>query len=711
VTWLTALSARRRTAWIVIALAIAVIGLVFASPVPDPAAPDSSSGLSAGVQSVQVEKLQQQLPSADVEPALVVASRTDGGRLTSADTEALNQRIAAVRSMAAGGQVPPAQVSDDGTVSMVIVPLSTAGGDEQTNAEVVALRAALARDLPGDVRIQVTGGPGFVADFTKVFDGADTTLLLVTASVVALLLLITYRSPVLWIIPLLIVGAAEQVTIRLVELVLPRLDLATDGSTTGITSVLVFGAATDYALLLIARYREQLRRCDSRFEAMGTALRRTTGAILASGGTVILAVLTLTLASVESNRALGVAAAIGVAVAVVSALVVLPCALVLGGRGLFWPFVPRVGTAATEGRLWGRLGQVVAARPRLVAGSGLLVLAVLAACVPGVRIGLSETEQFRVKPEAVLGAQTLARAFPAGATAPVAITTVPSKATRVAEVAAAVPGVVSATPGEKTADVAEVDVVLRAEPATEASYTAIQQLRRATAAIPGAEAKVGGSIASDLDVKDAQQRDRDLIIPLILALVALVLVILLRSLLAPLLLMLTVVATYFASLGASWLLFRHVFAFPALDDSVLLLSFLFLVALGVDYNIFLVTRAREEAATAGTRDGMLIALRVTGGVITSAGILLAAVFAVLGVLPLLVLTQIGIIVCVGVLLDTLLVRTVIVPALAFTLGERFWWPNRITPRPAAPRPPEPEEAGPEPAGPDHRPARPAAAQP
>ena len=280
-----------------------------------------------------------------------------------------------------------------------------------------------------------------------------------------------------------------------------------------------------------------------------------------------------------------------------------------------------------------------------------------------------------MKPEAVLGAETLARAFPAGATAPVAIMTTPAAADRVAAVARTVPGVASSTAGERTADLAEVNVVLTAEPGTTASYRAIRELRQATAAIPGAQAMVGGTVAGDLDLKQAQQRDRDLIIPLILVLVALVLVALLRAVLAPVLLMLTVIASYFASLGASWLLFRHWLGFPALDESVLLLSFLFLVALGVDYNIFLVTRAREEATESGTRAGMQTALRVTGGVITSAGILLAAVFAVLGVLPLLVLTQIGIIVCVGVLLDTLLVRTVIVPALAFTLGSAFWWPR------------------------------------
>ena len=314
---------------------------------------------------------------------------------------------------------------------------------------------------------------------------------------------------------------------------------------------------------------------------------------------------------------------------------------------------------------------------------------------------MSETEQFRVKPEAVLGAQTLAKAFPAGTTQPVAVLTNPGTAAAVLAAAKTVDGVASATPGQTAGGVAQVDVVLAAEPGTPASDASVRALRTSVSQVPGSTpgtasaqagstesagpagaagsgALVGGPVAAALDLKDANGRDQRLILPLILLLVGAVLVLLLRSLTAPVLLVATVIASFFASVGGSWLLFDHLLGFPALDSGVLLLAFVFLVALGVDYNIFLVTRAREDAATVGTRAGMLSALSVTGGVITSAGILLAAVFAVLGVLPLITLTQIGVIVCVGVLLDTLLVRTVLVPALAFALDDRFWWPQRPT---------------------------------
>jgi RND superfamily putative drug exporter len=290
----------------------------------------------------------------------------------------------------------------------------------------------------------------------------------------------------------------------------------------------------------------------------------------------------------------------------------------------------------------------------------MALLAALSAGGLGLSTGLSQTEQLRAEPESVTGAQTLAAAFPAGAAEPVAVLTSPNDVPEARRAALAVPGVASARLGPAGADVAQIDVVLAAEPGSDDSFAIIRDLRSTLTGVD-AEAQVGGSEATALDLQDAQERDRRVVIPLVLALVAVVLVALLRSLLAPALLVLTVVASYFASVGASWLLFSTVLGYPALEGGVLLLSFLFLVALGVDYNIFLVTRAREEAARVGTRAGMLTALRVTGGVITSAGILLAAVFAVLGVLPLVTLTQIGIIVCVGVLLDALLVRTVIVP--------------------------------------------------
>ncbi|MFE9190816.1 MMPL family transporter [Micromonospora sp. NPDC007208] len=696
----------RLAAWLTVAAATVVGAAVFATPQPDNPAPVSATGLSAQWQSTQVQRLQDQLPSSEVQPAIVVVSRGDGGTLSEADRATVGARAEGLRRFAVGGQVSPAQVSPDGAVALVAVPLDTAGGQEAVTDTVTQLRATLA-DLPDGLTAEVTGAPAFTADLSSVFDGADVTLLVVTAAVVALLLLITYRSPFLWIVPLVVVAATEQLTLRAVDVIVPGVGInLQQGQVTGIASVLVFGAATDYALLLIARYREELRREEDRFAAMRAALRRTAEPILASGGTVVLGVLTLLLSEQETNRALAVACATGVVFAMLSTLFVLPAVLVLFGRGLFWPFVPRVGGPVREGRLWGRLGAAVQRRPVVVATLATLLLGGLAPGGLGIRTGLSETEQFRAEPEAVTGAQTLARAFPAGSTQPVAVLTTPAAVRAVTDAATAVPGVASARPGDAGAAVAQVDVVLDAEPGTTASDRAIEALRAAVAAVPdsappaaaGADtpsgAIVGGSVAATYDSDEANERDLRLILPIILLLVGAVLVLLLRGLLAPLLLVLTVIASFFASLGAAWLLFDHVLGFPALDSGVLLLAFVFLVALGVDYNIFLVTRAREDARSAGTRAGMLSALRVTGGVITSAGVLLAAVFAVLGVLPLITLTQIGIIVCIGVLLDTLLVRTVLVPALAFLLGDRFWWPGRIARDPvqATPRSPEPVAA-------------------
>jgi RND superfamily putative drug exporter len=686
---ITAVARGRLAAWLTVAAAIVISAAVFGLPKPENPAPVSSTGLSAEWQSTQVERLQERLPSSGVQPAIVVVSRADGQPLTAADRTSVDDISRQAGRFAAGGRTSPPQVSPDGTVALVVVPL-TVGDDQQAAVDQVNSIRSGVQAAAGGLTVQVTGPPAFTTDLTKVFDGADITLLAVTAGVVALLLLITYRSPFLWIVPLVVVAATEQLTLRAVDTIVPAFGInLTEGAVTGIASVLVFGAATDYALLLIARYREELHRTEDRFAAMRHALRRTAEPVLASGGTVTLGVLTLLLSQSETNRALAVACATGVVFAMASALLVLPAALVLFGRRLFWPFVPKVGDAGREGRLWGRLGAGVRRRPVPVLVAGTLVLAALAAGGLGIRTGLSETEQFRVKPEAVAGAETLAKAFPAGTTQPVAVVTAPGAVPAVTAAAKAVPGVASARPGDAGNDVAEVDVVLTAEPGTSASDRTLQALREAVAAVPGSApptvagapaprgAVVGGTVAAAVDTAAADARDLRLILPLILLLVGAVLILLLRGLVAPVLLVLTVIASYFASLGAAWLLFDHVFGFPALDSGVLLLAFVFLVALGVDYNIFLVTRAREDARQVGTRDGMLSALRVTGGVITSAGILLAAVFAVLGVLPLITLTQIGVIVCIGVLLDTLLVRTVLVPALAFLLGDVFWWPGRI----------------------------------
>ena len=668
--------ARRRNAFLLLGLVIVLVGAIFALPKPAPVAALVSSGLPTSYQSAAAELRQESLPSTGVAPAIVVYSHEDGTPLTEADKAAIAARGTALAPLAVGGKVAPAQYSPDGTVAVVAVPLDTSDADSVPK-QVGKVRETAAADLPEGLRAQVTGGPAIITDLTKVFEGADTTLLAATAAVVAVLLLITYRSPWLWLVPLTVVGLAEQVTTKLVALVAPQLGIVVGPEAAGITSVLVFGAATDYALLLIARYRDRLRKEDSRFHAMQVALRRTAEAILASAATVTLALLALLLAQSESLRGIGFSSAVGVVVAMLFGLFVLPAAMVVFGRGLFWPFVPRVGDEPREGRFWGRIGELVQRRPNVVGIGATVVLLVMALGAVGVQVGLSQNEQFRVKPEAVLGSETLASAFPAGSSAPAVVLTNPASVDAVVTAAKAVPGVVSATPGPASADVAQVDVVLSAEPGSEQSYEELRALRDAVGAVPGADAVVGGDTATRLDTKDAALRDAKVIIPIILVIVFTVLVLLLRSFLAPVLLVATVLLTFFAALGASWWTFQHVLGYPALDTSVLLLSFLFLVALGVDYNIFLATRAREEAMTSTTRDGMLTALRATGGVITSAGILLAAVFAVLGVLPLIALAQVGLIVCVGVLLDTLLVRTVLVPALAFIFGERFWWPAHV----------------------------------
>jgi RND superfamily putative drug exporter len=587
--------------------------------------------------------------------------------------------------------VPPVTFSDDGVAAVVTIPMEKYEETSQITERVTALRELMKDGIPSGLQAKLTGPEGFQADIAGVFAGANFTLLAVTASVVILLLLFTYRSPTLWLVPLLVIGSADRMAQILAGTVANWLGITLDGSVTGILSVLVFGAGTDYALLLISRYREELLNYADRREAMAVAWRESFEAIVASSGTVILALLTLSFADLAGTRALGLACAVGIVVALISALFVLPAALVSFGRWIFWPGTPKVGGVnKTDNGVWAKLGRGVNKRPRSVAIVGVLVLGALALGGLNIKIGLSATDQFMKKPEAVAGVELLSKSFPAGTTNPTVVVANKDKLDEVAKAIEGIDGVASVKIAQKTTitptgpvfetltdgTIGKIDVVLDGASRSDEAYQAITDIRSEVKAIDGADAMVGGQDAQALDVKNAYARDAGLIIPMILALVFIVLVLLLRSLVAPILLLLTVVASFFASLGAGWLVFENIFGFPALDLSVYLYSFLFLVALGVDYNIFLVTRAQEESGKLGLKQGMIKALSSTGGVITSAGILLAAVFAVLGVLPLIALTQIGVIVCIGVLLDTLLVRTVIVPALAFIAGERFWWPRK-----------------------------------
>jgi RND superfamily putative drug exporter len=680
----------RKTAWVTL-----LIGLIFAILAFGPLRAASTEltpgvGLPANTESVVVDELISTLPGSDSTAAVIVYAADS--ELTEEQVSWLQGSFDPMAQMLVGGAnekfvefsnlevngskfVPPAAISEDSTTAVITVPLEKTDATEEIATRVEKLRELAKEDAPAGLEVYVTGPEGFSADLSGVFAGADFTLLLSTVIIVAVLLLITYRSPTLWLVPLLVVGVADGMAGQLARQVAALFGITPDGSVTGILSVLVFGAGTNYALLLIARYREELLLHEDRHFAMAKALRGAGPAIIASGSTVTLALLTLSFADLAGNRALGLTCAVGIVIAMIAALGVLPAALVVFGRGLFWPFVPKFGGInKSDSGLWAKLAKGVSKRPVAVSILGVLILGGLASGVSGIQVGLASTDRFLKTPEAVVGQQVLAEAFPAGSTSPTIVVAKSAQAEEVKALVENVDGVASVSIGESNGTITQLNVILDAEGQSEEAYVAINLIRDEVDKATGAEAKVGGLDAQALDVKDAYAHDQLIVIPLILILVFIVLVILLRSFVAPVLLLATVVASFFASMGAGWLIFTSVLGFPALDLSVFLFSFLFLVALGVDYNIFLVTRAKEEAEKVGTRQGMIKALSATGGVITSAGVLLAAVFAVLGVLPLVALAQIGVIVCIGVLLDTLLVRTVIVPALAFMTGKKFWWP-------------------------------------
>lgn len=688
-----------KTAWVtlLIGLIFAVLSFtVFAAEESDVA---PTNGLPDDSEVMVVERALAAMPNSDGTAAVVVFA-TESGEFSDEQATWLVGEFDPMIQMPTGGAnekfleytnaeimgeafVPPATISEDNTTAVVTIPMDEVDEVDDRAERIAEIRSLAKEDLPSGMVTYVTGPEGFQVDLNGVFAGADFTLLLATVIIVIVLLLVTYRSPTLWIVPLLVVGVADGMAGQIGRNVAAFFDIVPDGSVTGILSVLVFGAGTNYALLIIARYREELLLFSDRHEAMARAVKGAGPAIIASGGTVVLALLTLTLAELGGNRALGIVCASGIVVAMISALGVLPAALVVFGRGLFWPFVPRFGGVnKSDTGWWAKLGTGVSKRPITVAVVGVALLGSLALGSTGINIGLSETEQFRVKPEAVIGIEVLAEAFPAGSSAPTQVVTNNDQADAVVSAALTVDRVASAEVINFNDTQSRIDVVLDAEGRSDEAYSAIVDLRAAVSAVPGADALVGGDDATNLAVKQAYERDQLLVIPLILILVFIVLVILLRALLAPILLLSSVVLSFFAAMGAAWLIFENVLGMSGLDFSVFLYSFLFLVALGVDYNIFLVSRAREEsAALAGkvsqpTRQGMIKALGATGGVITSAGVLLAAVFAVLGVLPLLALFQIGIIVGIGVLIDTLLVRTVVVPAAAFIAGDKFWWPRK-----------------------------------
>jgi putative drug exporter of the RND superfamily len=665
-----------RAKWVAVLLATVASGLVLAFGAAPEAASTTATSLPAGAEAARVAALRASWLDSGTAPALGVFTRA-GEQLTEADLAAVTAAQLRVVEQDPQRGGPPAQVADDRAAAMLVVPLPSDLSDEEVATTVEELRGTLRQDLPSGLGVAVTGGPAFSADIGRVFDGADIRLLGATAGVVALLLLVTYRSPWLWLVPLTVVGTGDQVAAKVLAALSRATDIRADGAVTGITSVLVFGAGTNYALLLIARYREELRRTEDRHDAMRAALRSASPAILASSCTVILALLGLGFADDPFITSLGYAGAAGIVTALAFTLLVLPAAMVLFGRRLFWPFVPRPGQQdPTRTGPWSRVGAAVTRRPVVVSAASVAALAVMTLGALGLEVGLRPTEQFLEKPEAVVGQEQLAASFPAGSGDPTVVLTRTIAVPAVTAAVEGVEGVDSVRESASGSGLTELSAVLQADPGSERAFDTVRAIRAAVHEVDDAVALVGGADAEAVDARTTAARDFRVLAPLVLGIVLIVLLLLLRSVVAAIVLVLTVVATYGASMGASWFAFDRWFGFPALDLSTPVLAFLFLVALGVDYNIFLTTRAREEASGGrSARDAIVGALAVTGGVITSAGILLAAVFAVLGVLPLIQLAQIGVIVGFGVLLDTLLVRTVVVPALVTLLGERFWWPS------------------------------------
>ncbi|WP_371779938.1 MMPL family transporter [Streptosporangium subroseum] len=586
-------------------------------------------------------------------PAVVVYVRDSG--ITPAD------RARAEHDLPRLPQVPSA----DGKALLVVRPIDGAD-DKAAYDTLTAIRNQVGQDAPDGLKIVVTGPAAFYVDGADAFLNADLTLLLVTLAAVAVFLLLIYRSPVLWLIPLLAAGLATGVSQGLLYLLVKQTDLVVTSLSLGILTALVFGAGTDYALLLIARYREELRRETDRHLAMATALRATLPVLVASAATVLLGASCLLVVDMRSTASLGPVAAIGVVCAFAAMTTLLPALLLVFGRWVFWPLVPRVGSMERRG-LWSRLGALIGRRPRAVWAVTALALAALCAGLAGARIGIPGTEAYTSPPESIAGQLLLSEHFPGGMSAPIEMIAESGQADRIAST----PGVaqiISATPyGERTRfRVAPAD-----PPESERAERTVLRLRE----IPGA--LVGGQTAQQLDIGLTHRRDLRTVIPLALLVILIVLVVLLRSVLAPLLLAGSVVLSFGSALGAGWLVFDRLLGFPALGLDAILLGFVFLVALGVDYNIFLIHRIREEAGRTGDhRLGVLGGLARTGPVITGAGLVLAATFTALTVLPLVWAVEFGLIVAAGVLIDTFLVRSVLVPALLLDVGERVWWPWR-----------------------------------
>ena len=682
----------RRAKWAVLVFWLIVVAVAgpLSSKLTGAEKNDSSAWLPPKAESTKVLDLQGRFQSPNIFTAVVVYDRPDG--LTSADRAKAAADASQFTHVAGvvSGQVAGPFIAKDGKAIETVVPVNLGSkGWNGASAAATSLRAIATAHANG-LATHIAGPLGSAADSANSFKGIDGILLIATLIVVIVLLLITYRSPVLWLLPVISAGIALTSAEAFIYLLAKHAGLTVNAQSAGILYVLVFGAGTDYALLLTARYREELRRHEDRHEAMALAIRRAGPAIVASAGTVILSLLTLSVAELASTKSLGPVLAIGVAVALLAMMTLLPALLVIFGRWIFWPVKPAYGSAepTTKG-IWANVGRRIAARPRIVWIGTAVVLGAMALGLTGLKAsGLTAAESFTGHhPDSVVGQTVIDQNFPAGAGEPVVVVGNVGQSAQLLAAVRSTPGITDVTPPVTRVGHAWLQGTLTAPPDSQTAFGTIGRVRDAVHAVPGANAMVGGNTAITLDIARAADHDRNVIIPIILVLVFLILGLLLRAVVAPIMLIATVALSFAAALGVSSLFFSHVFSYGNADNSFPLFVFVFLVALGIDYNIFLMTRVREEAAKQGARPGALTGLSATGGVITSAGAVLAGTFAALSTLPVTFLAELGFAVAFGVLLDTIVVRSVLVTALNLDLGRWVWWPSRLFREPAT----EPEE--------------------
>jgi RND superfamily putative drug exporter len=680
---------------------------------------ENSAYLPASAESTLASNEAAKFSTSQSLPGFLVFQRESG--LTAGDKTAIaavRDKVATVKGVDTQA-LTPVTYSADGTAAAIYAPLIAkqngvaVDGDTLSSTETSVVDLAK-QGLPGGLRLYPAGPGGLLVAFISAFEGLDSTLLLAAGGIVVLILLLVYRSPVLWFFPLFSALLALGLSSMVIYFLAKNDALTLTGQSQGILSVLVLGAGTDYALLLISRYREELHNYERRSDAMIKAWKESAQAIFASGATVIIGLLCLTFSELNSNKSLGPVSAIGIACTLTVMMTFLPVALGAAGRWVFWPRRPTPAAPAAEpgtAGIWGRISRFIGAHHRRAWIGAIVILLLCLIGIGGLKTnGLTTAQGFTNTPDAVVGQNIYDAKFDKGAGAPAVIAVNASAVDQVIAAASAVPGI-STAPGSVCVQVdysklaalrggpngqppaagcppaavqvtpiggrTLVNAVLADSYDSPAAYDTVARLRIAVHAVTGADAQVGGQSAATLDVQNASVHDRNLIIPVVLVVIFIVLALLLRALLAPLLLIATVVLSFAATLGVCGWFFTHVFHFAGADQSFPLFAFVFLVALGIDYNIFLMTRVREETLTYGTRTGILRGLAVTGGVITSAGVVLAATFAVLGVLPLVFLAEIGFAVAFGVLLDTLIVRTVLVPALAHDIGRKIWWPSKL----------------------------------